>query len=90
MQCRERCGACCIAPAISQPFYGMPQGKPAGVSCIHLDKQMRCDLFGDARRPKVCGDFMPEVEFCGHSAAEAINIMLVMEGVEPNSLNGSE
>jgi Fe-S-cluster containining protein len=31
MNCRLGCGACCIAPSISSPIPGMPQGKPAGV-----------------------------------------------------------
>ena len=30
MNCREGCGACCIAPSISSPIPGMPHGKPAG------------------------------------------------------------
>lgn len=83
MQCREKCGACCIAPAISKPFYGMPFGKPAGVACIHLDRQMRCDLFGDDRRPSVCAQFMPEPDFCADSADAAMIIMLEMEGLDP-------
>ncbi|MBF7801077.1 YkgJ family cysteine cluster protein, partial [Klebsiella pneumoniae] len=29
MECRTDCGACCIAPSISSPIPGMPQGKPA-------------------------------------------------------------
>jgi Fe-S-cluster containining protein len=87
MECRDKCGACCIAPAINQPFYGMPQGKPAGVSCIHLDRHMRCQLFGDKRRPPVCSDFKPEVEFCGGTREEAIKIMLELEGIEPSSSN---
>jgi len=83
MECRDGCGACCVAPAISQPFLGMPQGKPAGVACVHLDRQMRCELFGDARRPKVCSSFKPELDFCGRDRDEAIHIMLTLEGVEP-------
>lgn len=79
MECREQCGACCIAPAINQPFYGMPQGKPAGVACVHLDRQYRCELFGDSRRPAVCGQFQPEPEFCGENRDEALTIMLLME-----------
>ena len=31
MDCRRNCGACCIAPSITSPIPGMPQGKPAGV-----------------------------------------------------------
>ncbi|MFS9540720.1 YkgJ family cysteine cluster protein, partial [Klebsiella pneumoniae] len=26
MECRTDCGACCIAPSISSPIPGMPQG----------------------------------------------------------------
>ena len=82
MQCRDKCGACCIAPSINKPFYGMPQGKPAGVACIHLDKHMRCMLFGDPRRPKVCEQFTPEPDFCGENREQALAIMLDMEGVQ--------
>jgi Fe-S-cluster containining protein len=85
MECRENCGACCIAPGISKPFLGMPQGKPAGVACIHLDRQMRCELFGDPRRPKVCSDFKPEKDFCGDTAEEGMKIMLELEGIIPSS-----
>lgn len=81
MDCRDGCGACCIAPAINQPFYGMPQGKPAGVACVHLDRHFRCDLFGDSRRPAVCGQFIPEPEFCGQNRDEALTIMLRLEGL---------
>ena len=83
MECREKCGACCIAPAIKQPFYGMPQGKPAGVACVHLDRHLGCQLFGDPRRPQVCADFRPEVSFCGTSQQEAMQIMLTLEGLMP-------
>ncbi|MEJ2045078.1 MAG: YkgJ family cysteine cluster protein [Reinekea sp.] len=82
MQCREKCAACCIAPAINTPFYGMPQGKPAGVACIHLDRQMRCQLFNDSRRPPVCSQFQAEPDFCGESREQALHIMLVLEGIE--------
>ena len=34
--CRTGCGACCIAPSISSPIPGMPDGKPAGVPCVQL------------------------------------------------------
>ncbi|WP_429347626.1 hypothetical protein [Paraburkholderia sp. Clong3] len=27
--CRPDCGACCIAPSISSPIPGMPNGKPS-------------------------------------------------------------
>ena len=72
MQCRSDCGACCIAISIHRPFYGMPNGKAAGVPCTHLSSAMRCDLFGDARRPALCDAFIPEREFCGDNREEAL------------------
>ena len=41
MICRSGCGACCLAPSISTPIPGMPQGKPAGVRCVQLDEMQR-------------------------------------------------
>ena len=35
-ECRVGCGARCIAPSIATPFFGMPEGKPAGVRCVHV------------------------------------------------------
>ena len=72
MECRFECGACCIAPSIARPFYGMPQGKPAGVPCAHLDGEMRCELFGDPRRPAVCDAFAAEPLVCGVTREEAL------------------
>ena len=75
MECRSGCGACCIAPAITRPFFGMPEGKPAGVRCVHLDETWRCGLFGDPRRPQCCSDFQAEPDFCGNDREEAIIIL---------------
>lgn len=72
MECRNACGACCIAPSITVPFFGMPDGKPAGISCVHLDVQMRCVLFGDPRRPELCDAFAAEPAVCGGDRAEAL------------------
>ena len=72
MECRKACGACCIAPSIQQPFYGMPGGKPAGVRCVHLAEDLRCRLFDDARRPAVCAAFAAEEEICGADRDEAL------------------
>jgi len=72
MQCRDACGACCIASSISASFHGMPDGKPAGVSCVHLDAAMRCCLYGDERRPAVCAAFAPERAVCGDSREQAM------------------
>jgi len=75
MACRSGCAACCIAPAIVQPFYGMPAGKPAGEPCVHLDSELRCGLFGRPERPAFCSQFMPEPAFCGESREQALRLL---------------
>ncbi len=75
MECRENCGACCIALSISSPIPGMPAGKPAGVRCIHLLHDYSCAVYGTPLKPKVCSDFKAEPEFCGNSREEAIRIL---------------
>ncbi|MFJ3483724.1 YkgJ family cysteine cluster protein [Pseudomonas sp. NPDC090202] len=75
MECRPGCGACCIAPSISSPIPGMPNGKPAGVHCLHLSSDMLCGLFGKPERPKVCGGFRPDPQVCGESSADAIRLI---------------
>ncbi|HEX4917247.1 MAG TPA: YkgJ family cysteine cluster protein [Limnobacter sp.] len=72
MQCRAACGACCIAPSITSPIPGMPQGKPAGVPCVQLDEQMRCKLFGKPERPAFCGGLQPQADMCGNSREHAL------------------
>src|SRR5437588_2924873 len=71
MDCRIGCGACCIAPSISSPLPDMPNGKPAGVRCIHLTWDNRCKLFGKPERPDVCTRLQPSEDMCGHWAREA-------------------
>ena len=65
MHCRAGCGACCIAPSISSPIPGMPNGKPAGVRCVQLDANNQCRIFGQPSRPAVCSGLMPSLEMCG-------------------------
>ena len=79
MECRIGCGACCIAPSISSPIPGMPQGKPAGVRCVQLTVDNRCKLFGKPERPMVCSMLRPAEEMCGSSAQEAIQILTRLE-----------
>ena len=79
MKCREKCGACCIAPSISSPIPGMPDGKPAGVPCIHLSDNYRCQIFGDPGRPKVCDQFKAEPEVCGTNREEALMLLSSLE-----------
>lgn len=79
MECRLGCGACCIAPSISTPIPGMPQGKPAGVRCVQLDEFNLCRLFGKPERPLVCGLLMPEREMCGTSNEAALAYLNELE-----------
>lgn len=79
MRCRDNCGACCIAPSIVGAFYGMPDGKPAGVACVHLDSRRCCGLFKDPRRPALCAAFAPEPAVCGDSREQAIHRIAALE-----------
>jgi len=72
MDCRAGCGACCIAPSISSPIPGMPDGKPAGVRCIHLTDDFRCALYGKPERPAVCNSLRASEEMCGATREEAL------------------
>ena len=51
MECRIGCGACCIAPSISSPIPGMPDGKPAGVRCVQLTRRQPLQALWSARAP---------------------------------------
>lgn len=75
MNCRAGCGACCIAPSISSPIPGMPDGKPAGVRCVQLDDDHLCRLFDDPRRPAVCHRFDYDADLCGENREQAIAIL---------------
>jgi hypothetical protein len=72
MECRENCGACCIAPSITSPLPGMPRGKPAGVNCVQLLANKRCAVFGTTARPQFCAGLQPSIEMCGHSREQAL------------------
>ncbi|GAP35071.1 proteinase inhibitor [Piscinibacter sakaiensis] len=79
MDCRTGCAACCIAPSITSPMPGLPQGKPAGVACPHLDAAWRCRLFGRPERPAVCASLRPSAEMCGRSRDEALAWLVRLE-----------
>ncbi|RDZ26401.1 YkgJ family cysteine cluster protein [Lysobacter silvisoli] len=79
MHCRDRCGACCIAPSISSPIPGMPAGKPAGVPCVQLDEELRCRLFGKPERPAVCASLRPSAGMCGDSREQAMATLSWLE-----------
>jgi uncharacterized protein len=79
MICRSGCGACCIAPSISSPIPGMPQGKPAGVRCVQLLEDLRCALFDDPRRPAVCASLRAEPAMCGTTPVQALRNLGALE-----------
>lgn len=79
MHCRERCGACCIAPSITRPIPGMPHGKPAGVPCVQLDDDLRCRLFGQPGRPAFCASLQPLPDMCGGNRDDAMALLIALE-----------
>lgn len=78
-ECISGCGACCIAPQISSPIPGMPDGKPAGIRCIQLDDKNSCQLFGLPSRPEVCGQFEPQQEMCSAGPEAALRWLNELE-----------
>lgn len=81
MECQLGCGACCIAPSITSPIPGMPNGKPAGVRCIQLDAKNLCKLFGKPERPDVCHKFKSDDWICGEGANKALQILTELETI---------
>ena len=79
MECRSNCGACCIGLSISSTIPGMPNGKAAGVRCIHLEDDMRCSIFFHPDRPKTCANFKAEPLFCGTNRDESLAIFEELE-----------
>ena len=82
MKCRESCGACCIMSSISSPIPGMPNGKPAGVRCIHLTPDLKCAIYNSPDRPAVCDGFKADELVCGSSRHEALSIMAGLENLD--------
>ncbi|UNK42761.1 YkgJ family cysteine cluster protein [Luteimonas sp. S4-F44] len=79
MDCRPACAACCIAPSITSPIPGMPDGKPAGVACVQLDETLRCRLFGRPERPAFCASLRPAEDMCGASRNAAFALLAHLE-----------
>lgn len=79
MNCRPNCAACCIAPSISSPIPGMPNGKPAGIRCIQLNSDGECKIFGQKERPAVCLSLMPSDEMCCSCTDEALHYLTELE-----------
>ncbi len=81
MECRPDCGACCVAPSISSPIPGMPQGKPANVRCVQLSDDNLCRLFGSSLRPNVCRSLKPSLEMCLTNRDEAMTWLIDLEAL---------
>ena len=80
MDCRSGCGACCIAPSITSPIPGMPEGKPAGVACVNLDRDTwRCRIWGTDEYPSVCHRFKPCESTCGETREQALELINQLE-----------
>ena len=90
MTCRTGCAACCIAPSISSPLPGMPEGKPAGVRCRHLLPDCRCGLFGTQERPAVCASFPVMAEHCGSNRDEALARLAELERMTAHLPGGGD
>lgn len=79
MDCRPDCGACCVAPSISTPIPGMPEGKPANTRCIQLSEHNRCLIFGSPLRPVVCGGLQAVYDMCGDNRQQAMTYLINLE-----------
>jgi hypothetical protein len=66
----------------------MPEGKPAGERCIHLDDQNLCRLFGMPERPDFCAAFKPLVDVCGSDREQAMQTLTWLEGETQPDNNG--
>jgi uncharacterized protein len=58
---------------------GLPNGKPAGVPCPHLDVALMCQLFGLPERPAVCSSLPPNLEMCGEDRVHALRFLSQLE-----------
>jgi hypothetical protein len=79
MDCRPGCAACCIAPSISSALPRLPEGKPAGLRCPHLQDNLRCGIWGHADYPEVCRRFKPNADACGSSRRDALALLEAWE-----------
>jgi len=57
----------------------MPNGKAAGVACIHLRKDFSCAIYRQADQPDVCKNFKAEPIVCGNNREEALEILSRLE-----------
>ncbi len=79
MDCRTDCGACCIAPSISSPIPGMPNGKPANTRCVQLADNNLCLIFNSPLRPTVCAGLQASADMCFSHRDDAMIYLLRLE-----------
>ena len=75
-----------IDKQIPNPYYKnvwydviMPNGKPAGVRCIHLTVENYCKIHDQPDYPAVCRNLKPSTEMCGESFDEAMKYLIKLE-----------
>jgi hypothetical protein len=57
----------------------MPDGKPAGIRCVHLTADNLCGIYGRSDRPAVCGALKASREMCGDFFGEAYEHLASLE-----------
>jgi hypothetical protein len=57
----------------------MPEGKPAGVRCVHLSPENICTIHDQDNYPAVCRNLTPDLEICGTNFREAMELLRDLE-----------
>ena len=67
---------------------GMPEGKLAGMRCIHLDDRNLCRLYGRPERPAFCRGWQPDPAVCGDNFQDAMTNIAILEMSTRHSVEG--
>lgn len=57
----------------------MPDGKPAGMRCLHLTDDYLCRIYDQPDRPAVCAALRPSLEMCGDAREHALAYLTELE-----------
>jgi hypothetical protein len=58
----------------------MPDGKPAGVMCVNLDRETYlCRIWGTDEYPDVCHRFIADENVCGTNRGDALELIAILE-----------
>lgn len=57
----------------------MPNGKPAGVRCLHLNEDYLCEIFTSPERPDLCDEFKASTDVCGANREQAMQLISILE-----------